>query len=81
MKIYIYQRLDIENKLFEKISKDRKEVEDFAFNDLIAIAGDELGTNPDTGETMKMRDWDLIDAIDIIWHCEYPINLLRFNEI
>jgi len=82
MKIFIYQRLDQDNKLLEKISTKRKEVEEFALNDLRSIFGNELGTHPDTGRPMTLEDWGIEDAIDLIWHCNYdldqPQNLLRF---
>lgn len=86
MKIFIYQRLDQDDELFEKISVDRKDVETFALEDLKSYFGNELGgTNPDTGKIMTLEDWGVEDAIDLIWYCNYeldsPLKLLRFNEI
>lgn len=92
MKIYIYQRLDNDQNLFEKISSKRKDVYDFAIKDIKSFFGSELGEKPsdpnnDDSEPipMKVEEWDIEDAIELINYCQidnkYPQLLLRFSSV
>lgn len=91
MKIYIYQRLNNDSELFEKISDKYEDVYDFAIKDIKSFFGSELGTKPSDSENdesepvpMKIEEWDIEEAIDLINYVmtdsKKPELFLRFSE-